>query len=319
MISFDEALIKIIEEKDLEDGALEASFEISPLPKGYGHTLGNSLRRVLLSYIPGYAITSVRINDLDHEFSTIPGVLENVLDIVLRLQRVRFVVDGNLDEYTIRLTASGVKEVKAKDFDLPSEVRVVNGEHTIANLTDKSAELTIEATLTKGVGFVIAKDERRNEEPGLIPIDAVFSPVKLVNYKVLSTHKGEVTNLDKLIISIETDGSLSPYDALKNALKILDEFFSSMVSKVSGNQDGSKGSKEVNQDVSVESDNNNGKSLDSLSLSNKLKALLKEAGYTTIEELIEAGKSGINNIKGIGPKTVEKIINAVEKAGYSLE
>ncbi len=318
MISFDEAIIKIIEEKDLEDGALEASFEVSPLPKGYGHTLGNSLRRVLLSYIPGYAITSVRINDLDHEFSTIPGVLENVLDIVLRLQRIRFLVNGNLDEYTIRLTASGVKEVKAKDFDLPSEIKIVNGEHVIANLTDKSAELTIEATLTKGVGFVIAKDERRNEEPGLIPIDAVFSPVKLVNYKVLSTHKGEITNLDKLVISVVTDGSITPYEALKNALEILNKFFSTMADKVAKEQGENKAKSSAGKKIGT-ADKSSEKSLDNLPLSDKLRSTLEEAGYTTIEELVKAGKKGIEDIKGIGPKTVEKIIKVIKQAGYSLE
>ncbi len=287
MLDFKDIRIKKVQEEDLAEGALRAVFEIEPLPRGYGHTLGNTLRRALLSSIPGWAITSIRINDVDHEFSTLPGVLENVLDIVLRLQKIRFSVTGTDNKYTIRLSAKGKKEVKASDFEVPSNVKVVNKEFLVATLTDSSAELYIEATLERGIGFVIAQDEKRNEEPGLIPIDAVFSPVRLVNYEVMSTRKGEHANLDKVLITVETDGSITPEEAVKWALNTLYDFYSELVNVIGRIENNRKQEGETEEITNNKESITEETDISILNLSAKIENALRKAGINYIEQLIE--------------------------------
>lgn len=315
MLKFDGVKIKKVEEKDLADGAFRAVFEIKPLPRGYGHTFGNSVRRALLSSVPGFAITSLRINDIDHEFSTLPGVLENVLDIVLRLQKVRFEVAGSDKKYTIRLSVKGKKEVKAGDFETPSNVKIVNKDLLIATLTDSSAELYIEATIEQGIGFVIADDEKRNDEPGLIPIDAVFSPVRMVNYEVMSTRKGEQANLDKVLMTIETDGSVSPEESLKIALNTLNNFYSTLVNVI-----GSIDQNEPTETVEVPTEKEEQSTdLSTLNLSAKIENALRNAGIDSIEQLLEMKEADIKSIKGLGKKSVESLIEELAKHNYKLK
>ncbi len=316
MLKFDDLVIKKINEEDLEDGALRSTFEIAPLPRGYGHTLGTSLRRALLSSVPGYAITGVRVNNLDHEFSTIPGVLENVLDIVLRLQKVRFSVAGSNPSYVISLNVKGVKDVKAKDFDVPSDVKVVNKSLKIATLTDKSAELFIEATLKRSIGFKIANDEKRNEEPGFIPLDAVFSPVRLVEYEVMSTRKGAKANLDKVVMSVETDGSITPEEAVKYALNTLMSFYNTVVEKV-GRIDEVEIEEETSEATAVKEEVA-GTDIGVLGLSGKLEKALREKGINTIEELVTRTRGDIEALKGIGVKTVDQLEEKLKSQGYNL-
>ena len=315
MLKFDGVKIKKVEEKDLADGAFRAVFEIKPLPRGYGHTFGNSVRRALFSSVPGFAITSLRINDIDHEFSTLPGVLENVLDIVLRLQKVRFEVAGSDKKYTIRLSVKGKKEVKAGDFETPSNVKIVNKDLLIATLTDSSAELYIDATIEQGIGFVIADDEKRNDEPGLIPIDAVFSPVRMVNYEVMSTRKGEQANLDKVLMTIETDGSVSPEDSLKIALNTLNNFYSTLVNVV-GSIDQNEPTETVELPVEKKEQSTD---LSTLNLSAKIENALRNAGIDSIEQLLDMNEADIKSIKGLGKKSVESLIEELAKHNYKLK
>lgn len=199
----------------------KASFEISPLYPGYGVTIGNSLRRILLSSLEGAAITSVKINGVAHEFSTIPNVLEDVLDIILNLKRINFKVVGE-GPFKITLDVSGEKEVKAGDFKLPPDVEVINKDQLIATLTDKKAELKIEADVERGIGYVPVEQRQKEKLPvGKIALDAIFSPVKKVSYKVENIRVGQRTDFNKLIIDIETDGSITPQNALINASEIL--------------------------------------------------------------------------------------------------
>ncbi len=314
MISFKDVIITEQEVERLEDGKLKGTFEIYPLPKGYGHTLGTSLRRTLLSSIPGYAITSVRVNDVDHEFTTISGVLENVLDIVLRLKKVRFKVTGNLDSYVITLNASGkVGEVKAGEFDTPPEVEIVNKDYTIATLTDKKAKLIIEATIEKGLGYKPPKENLR-EEVGRIPLDSIFSPVKLVNYEVLPVAKKGKVEYDKLQIVIETDGSVTPKQALDKALKTLQNLFNHLAAVSEALVTGKPVKEEVSEDeVKDQTKEQDQTDISVLGLSTRIVNNLRFNGINTVEELLAVHPDDLVKLKGIGAESAEKIKEALKK------
>ena len=198
---------KIIEKK----GENFAIFEVAELYPGYGTTIGNSLRRVLLSSIPGASITQIKIKGIQHEFSTIPGVLEDVILIILNLKKLRFKLFSD-EPQTAILKAKGEKEVKAADFKLPSQVEIVNKDAHIATLTDKKADLEIEARIEKGIGYEPVERRKKEKLPiGFIAIDAIFSPIKRVSYSVENMRVGERTDFDRLKIEIETDGSKNAY------------------------------------------------------------------------------------------------------------
>jgi DNA-directed RNA polymerase subunit alpha len=203
-----------------------AIFEIDSLYPGYGVTVGNALRRVLLSSLSGAAITQMKIKGVSHEFSTIPGVQEDVITLMLNLKKLRFRVFSD-EPQTGKLHIKGEKEAKADDFELPSQVELINKDCHIASLTAKSADLEIEITIEKGVGFSAREDRKKEKlEIGTIPLDAIFTPIKKVSFKVENMRVGERTDFDKLSLEIETDGTILPETAFGQAAKILVEHFS---------------------------------------------------------------------------------------------
>ena len=204
----------------------KAIFEIEALYPGYGQTLGNSLRRVLLSSLEGAAVTEVKIKGVQHEFSTIPGVLEDILTIMLNLKQLRFKL-FSADPQKATLKTKGEKEVKGSDLELPPQAELINKRAHIATLTSKSAELSMEVTVEKGLGYQ-PRELRKKEklEIGVIPLDAIFTPVKRVGFKVENMRVGERTDYDRLFLEIETDGTLSPESALLRAADILVNHFS---------------------------------------------------------------------------------------------
>ena len=211
----------------VEKGKNRAKIEISPLYPGYGVTIGNSLRRVLLSSLEGTAVSKMKITGVPHEFSAIPGVLEDVITIMLNLKELRFKMIGEGPQKA-KLSVKGEKEVKGKDFQLPSQVEVVNGNYHIATLTDKKAKLEMEIEIEKGIGYLTREDRARNnekEEIGVILLDSLFSPIKNVAFKVENTRVGKRTDFDKLVLEIETDGTISPEEAFQKASEILKEHF----------------------------------------------------------------------------------------------
>lgn len=215
MIQLPEKIEVLKEEKE------KATFEISPLYPGYGVTIGNILRRTLLSSIEGAAIVTVKIKGVNHEFSTIEGVLENVIEILINLKKIRLKLfsDGPV---TLQLKASGEKEVKAKDIKATSDVEIVNKEEHIATLTDKKAELEMEITVEKGIGYVPVEQRQKEKiSVGTLAIDAIFSPVKNANFAVENIRVGQRTDYNKLILEIETDGTIKPRDALIRSAKIM--------------------------------------------------------------------------------------------------
>lgn len=221
MLDFSGTILTKLTEKVV--GAV-ASFEIGPLPKGYGNTLGNAMRRVMLSSLEGAAITSVRINNLTHEYTTIPGVKQNVLDIVLRLKNIRVKMDGNETSSVLTLNKKGKGVLKAKDLSVAKGVEIVNKDYVIAEITDDSSALNLEAIVEKGVGYKRA-DESLRDEIGRIPVDTVFSPVRLVDFTVVTTRKGSQADLDKVVMTITTDGTVTPEAAIAQAGGILRSFF----------------------------------------------------------------------------------------------
>lgn len=210
----------ILEEKN------RGGFEISPLYPGYGITLGNALRRVLLSSLPGCAITKVEIKDVPHEFSSIKGVLEDTIDILLNLKKIRIKMEGD-EPKTLTLKAEGKKEVYGKDIETPAGCEIVNKDQLIATLTDNNAKLEMNLTVEKGIGFSLAEEREKEKAPvGTIFLDAIFSPVRNVSFEVENIRYQERTDYNLLRIFIETDGTITPKSALKQASQILINHFS---------------------------------------------------------------------------------------------
>lgn len=207
----------------------EAIMELEPCFHGYGITIGNVLRRVLLSSLPGAAITAVKFEGASHEFSALPNVLEDTLQIILNLKQVRLRMHSD-EPVRLKLNVSGEKKVTAGDFEKNSQVEIVNPEQLIATSTDKKAELKIEVMVEKGRGYLTTEEKDKSElEAGMIAVDAVFTPVKNVAVKVENVRVGQITNFDKLILTIETDGTISPQDAATESAKILIDHFNIVV------------------------------------------------------------------------------------------
>ena len=211
--------IKVVIKEEKENFGL---FEISPLPRGYGNTLGNALRRILYSSLKGTGITQVKIAGVEHEYSTIEGVKEDMVDVILNLKQVKF--KTNLDEvFTCKISAKGKKEVKASDIEISGDLEVVNKDLHIATLTDASSKLDMELTVESGIGYK-SVDENSRKEIGLIPLDCDFSPIEKISLSVEQARKGQETDLDAVLIGVTTDGSITPKDALIESAKIMQEF-----------------------------------------------------------------------------------------------
>lgn len=212
-----------------EEDSAKGTITIEGCHPGYGSTLGNALRRVLLSSLEGSAITSVRIKGVQHEFSTLPGVMEDVVQIILNLKRVRFQLHTD-EPVKMALKVKGDKQVTAGDFKNSSDIEVVNGDQLIATLTEKKSELDLEVEVQKGLGYVpVDQQEREEKELGVIAIDAIYTPVRRVNFAVTNMRVGKRTDYDKVTLDVETDGSLTPKAAFDESVHILRRQFDSLV------------------------------------------------------------------------------------------
>ncbi|MFC1622493.1 DNA-directed RNA polymerase subunit alpha [Patescibacteria group bacterium] len=221
-------IIPTAQKKDFKPETPEkGQFIIEPLYPGYGLTIGNALRRVLLSSLEGVAITLIKLKGAEHEFSNLPGVKEDVVDIILNLKQVRFLVTGNFeDEIKLELKVKGTKEVKASDFKKVAGVKIVNPDLVLATLTETKAEFDLEVFVEKGRGYLPTENmQKKEKEVGTIEIDALFSPVKRVSIDTENVRVGDMTNWDRLILNLETDGTLLPEDALQRSAEILVEQF----------------------------------------------------------------------------------------------
>ena len=285
-------------------------FILEPLPQGYGHTLGNALRRTLYTSIPGAAITSVKIAQARHQFTTIEGVREDMVQLVLNLKQVRVSYQGT-EPATLTLQAKGSGEVKASDFKCPSGVSIANPELVIAHLSDKSVKLDIEATVETGMGYSPA-EERQSATVGVIPVDATFSPVSLVNYSVEATRVGRLTNYDRLILDITTDSTVTPESALKTASQTLVDFFQGIITPQSAQ---SASSAQSAKSASLPGGNI---SVEELDLPTRIANALVKAGFDTVGSLIATPKAELAKVKNLGAKSVKIIDLALKERGFEF-
>lgn len=301
-------VFKVKEEKIAEN---HSEFIIEPLEPGYGHTLGNALRRTLLTSIPGAAVTSVKINGVKHKFSTIPGVKENVVDLLLNIKGLNFRLLGGSDKSKVSLSVKGSKEIKGSDFDLPENVEIVNKDHYVASVNDKKVKLEMELTIEQGLGYSSA-EERRSATLGLIPTDAVFTPVKRVSYEVSATRVGRQTDLDRLILSIWTNGVVSPKDALVEASKILTSYFLQVYEPKSTVSSESSGTK------SSIADNLSKLTIDELDLPTRIYNSLRNGGIETLGQLLSSTKKDLVSMRNMGNKSIMVVEEKLKEKGVSL-
>ncbi|RLC40011.1 MAG: DNA-directed RNA polymerase subunit alpha [Candidatus Nealsonbacteria bacterium] len=293
-----------------------ALFEIEGLYPGYGVTIGNSLRRVLFSSLEGAAITEVKIKGVAHEFSTLPGVLEDVVMILLNLKKLRFRSFAQ-EPQIATLNVKGEKEVKGKDFKLPPQVEIANPQSHIATLTKSQASLNMEVKIEKGVGYEpVERREIKKKEIGVIPIDAIFTPVKRVGFWVENMRVGKRTDFDRLKIEIETDGTLSPEEALKEASEILLNHFS-LLSKISEK----KSEKEISPKEKKEEEKEDIRKMkiEELKVSERTKNALVKNGIRTVGGLLRKSERDLLNLEGLGEKGVEEIKKVLKKLNLKLK
>ncbi len=295
-----------------EESNNRARFAVGPLEPGFGHTLGNSLRRTLLSSIPGAAITTARFDDSLHEFDTIPGVAEDVTDIILNLKDI-VVTSLSEEPVTMRLDARGAGAVTAGDIECPSDVEVLNGDLHIATLNSKG-RLAIDLTVDQGRGYLSSNREDDNRVIGVIPIDAIFSPVRRVSFEVEPTRVEQSTNYDRLVIDIETDGSISPSDALASAGATL----RSLVDLVATMSDEPKGL-ELGElvDATVSSPDLD-LPIEDLDLSERPNNCLKRAQVNTVGELLTKTEDDLLNITNFGQKSLDEVKAKLDERGLTL-
>ncbi|MDD3474882.1 MAG: DNA-directed RNA polymerase subunit alpha [Candidatus Dojkabacteria bacterium] len=312
--------IKVIVKDDGENYGL---FEISPLPRGYGHTLGNALRRILYSSLPGAGITSVKIKGAKHEYSTLDGVKEDVLSIILNLKQLKFSVASE-DPQTCTIDLSGKREVTSKDIKLPPEVEIATEETHIATLTDAGAELKVEFTVEKGVGYKDVKDVDRTEA-GVIPVDCDFTPIEKVSLSVEQARKGQRTDLDAVLIGVYTDGSIEPKEALLTSSKILQEFAGKvmiamgMAQKEVEELAESANTVEVEEEILEEENEVNAWKIEELPISKRSKTGLLAGGYKTVGDLQDASRSDLLNLQGFGNKSLNEVVELLSEYGVNIK
>lgn len=298
---------------ELSDDKREATVLMEPLERGFGTTLGNSLRRVLLSCLPGAAVTSVRIDGIQHEFSTIPGVREDVTNIILNLKGLcaRMHTD---EPQTLRIDAHGPCDVTAKDIIAGPEVQIMNPDMHIATL-DKNATLVMEMTLRMGRGYVLADKNKTKDMPiGVIPIDSLFTPTKKVNFSVDNTRVGQVTDFDRLKLEVTTNGSMNADEAVSFAAKVLSEYLQKFI--------GLTGEHEELEIMVEKEDDKKEKILDTtieeLDLSVRSYNCLKRANINTVEELIAKNEEEMMKVRNLGKKSLEEVQQKLEALGLHL-
>ncbi len=296
-----------VKEESQKNGASIISIE--PLEQGYGHTLGNALRRVLLTSLTGCAITSVRISGADHQYSPINGVTEDVLDLSLNLKQVR-IKAAQEGKGVLRLSVKGPKEVTAADIECEAGFEVVNKDLYLATVA-KGSNLEIDMVAETGMGYIVA-DEKRSNSIGEIMLDALYSPVTTVSYKVEATRVGRRTDYDRLILTVTTDGTVTPMDAVKQAASILHKHFAQVVNPVVQVQE------EPQAQLSPAEAEVLRLTVEELDLPTRIANALRKGGFKTVGDLQGIPKNTIAKVKNLGEKSVGIVNEALEKKGVSL-
>ncbi len=312
--------IKVVIKEEKGNSGL---FEISPLPKGYGHTLGNALRRILYSSLRGAGITSIKVKGIEHEYSVLDGVKEDLISIILNLKQIKFSLDSE-DVKKGKISVKGKKVIKASDIELEAGVVTTTPDIVIANLTDASASLDIELTIESGIGYRDAKNIDR-PEVGVIPLDCDFTPIESVNMSVEQARKGQEVDLDAVLISVETDGSILPKDALVEAAKILQEFSGKvMIAMGISKTEVEQRAEEINQIEIVEEvvevyDEINDLKIEDLSISKRSKTGLLSGNYKTLGDLKDVSVDDLLSLPGFGNKSLNEVVELLTQYGINIK
>lgn len=295
--------------KTIEEKSEYGKYTIEPLEQGYGNTLGNSLRRVLLSSLKGAAVKEVKIESVKHPFSTIPGMKEDTVEFILNIKKLRLKLDEDKD-YELRLEVSGQTVITAANLEVPTGVSIINKDQYIATLSDKKAKISAKLIASIGYGY-IPSEEHQRKEYSVIPIDSLFSPVIRVNYRVEQTRVGRMTNLDKLIMEIWTDGTIGPSQALKESAKILASYFLQVYEPKA----------EVSEGIAVTpaiSDEILKMTIEELDLPMRITNSLKNGGVETVGQLLGTSKNDLAKIKNLGIKSLNLIDEKLREKGVAL-
>lgn len=299
---------KIVEEDARAD---YARFMVEPLEPGFGNTLGVALRRVLLTGIEGSAVTSVKISGVEHMFSTLPGLKEDIIELILNVKSLRVEMADSKKEGKLTLEVSGPKEITAGDIEVTDGLEVINKDLYLGSLADKKSKIQMEMTVEQGLGYSLA-EERKISTIGVIPIDAIFSPVVKVNYKVEQTRVGRQTNFDKLVLEVWTDGTIKPSAAVEQAGKILVSYFMRVFEQ----------DEVMEMDTAIEgpklSDDLMRMTVDELDLPTRIYNSLRNAGIETVGQLLTTPKKELMNYRNLGAKSLTVIAEALKEKGIEF-
>ncbi len=290
------------------------SFVIEPLERGYGITLGNSLRRILLSSLPGTAITAIKIDGILHEFSTIPGVVEDTIEMILHLKELSMKIYSD-EPQTLIIEREGDGAIYARDIKVPADVEVLNPDLYIATM-EKGAKLYMEMTASVGRGYVPAERNKQANQPlGVIPVDSIFTPIRRVNYRVEDTRVGQITDYDKLTLEVWTDGSIKPDEAISLGAKILNKHLSLFVNLTE---------KVDEVEITTEKDEDERErildmTIEELDLSVRSYNCLKRAGINTVGELINKTEDDMMKVRNLGKKSLEEVQQKLAELNFSLK
>lgn len=300
--------------KEIDENGHYGKFVVEPLERGYGTTLGNCMRRILLSSLPGAAITSVKIDGVLHEFSTIPGVKEDVTEIILNLKRLAVRINGDENKRAI-INAVGPKEVTAADIIVDADTEIFNPDLHIATLAD-NATLVMEMNLTSGRGYVPAEQNKKENTPiAEIPVDSIFTPVKKVNFTVDNTRVGQVTDFDKLTLELWTDGSITPEEGVSIGAKIMQEHLNLFIG-LGSDVDEMEFMIEKDEDRKVKALE---MTIEDLELSVRSFNCLKRASINTVEELTQRSEEDMMKVRNLGMKSLVEVKNKLAELGLSLK
>lgn len=300
--------------KEIDENGHYGKFVVEPLERGYGTTLGNCMRRILLSSLPGAAITSVKIDGILHEFSTIPGVKEDVTEIILNLKRLAVRINGDENKRAI-INAVGPKEVTAADIIVDADTEIFNPDLHIATLAD-NATLVMEMNLTSGRGYVPAEQNKKENTPiAEIPVDSIFTPVKKVNFTVDNTRVGQVTDFDKLTLELWTDGSITPEEGVSIGAKIMQEHLNLFIG-LGSDVDEMEFMIKKDEDRKVKALE---MTIEDLELSVRSFNCLKRASINTVEELTQRSEEDMMKVRNLGMKSLVEVKNKLAELGLSLK
>lgn len=288
----------------------EGTIILEPLRQGFGHTLGNALRRVMMTHLTGAAPVKVKIKGTTHQFTTLKGMKEDIVELVLNLKKVRVSYQGETPE-TLKLEAIGPVQVTAADLKGPTTVKIVNPDLVLATLADKKSKLSLELTVESGSGYSLS-EEQGKQKLGVIPLDAAFSPVTQVSYTIQATRVGRRTDFDSLVLKIHTSGAITASGAVTQAAQILVDHFQQIVTPVAADSQSSAASSPVAQRIAL-------LTVEELDLPTRVANSLRRGGYKTLGDLSSTTAADIAKVKNIGAKSVDEIISQLKQKGINIK